>query len=211
MDDHQERELRAEFEAEIRKLDAPRDALDRWPDGRYLAEAIEDYWTGFKMARRSSPSTQRQGEGWGPIKTVGDMVRNLLTLDQSAPIHAAFHVDFVGERRCRTRPLTISRERVIDGKWVDNTRKDVPYEHVVWAKRDERQGEEARDAARLQFLMRDIDGFVGVKWDKHQYAIHFAKHSGRDEPTEEDELLGLRMMIDAAMVAHPGNAAEGSA
>jgi hypothetical protein len=86
---------------------------------------------------------------WGAVHTVGEMVRNLLTLDQSQPIYSAFHVDFDGQRRCRTRPVCISRERVIDGKWVDMTRKDVPYATVVWAKQDERMpGEESPQAAQ---------------------------------------------------------------
>jgi hypothetical protein len=66
------------------------------------------------------------------------MVRNLLTLDQSAPLYTAFHLDIDGKARCLTRPVMISRERVIDGKWVDSSRKDVPYAHVVWARPDER-------------------------------------------------------------------------
>jgi hypothetical protein len=37
-----------------------------------------------------------------------------------------------------TRDITISRERVIDGKWIDSARKDVPYTHIIWAKPDER-------------------------------------------------------------------------
>lgn len=83
---------------------------------------------------------------WGAVHTVGDMTRNLLTLDQSAPIFTAFHVTIDGERRCRTRGITISRERVIDGKWIDSSRKDVPYTHVIWAKPDERApAEDARE------------------------------------------------------------------
>lgn len=82
---------------------------------------------------------------WGCVRTVGDMVRNLLTLDQTDPIHSAFFVDLDGKRRCRTSHISISRERVIDGKWVDQTRKDVPYAIVVWAKPDERAEYELRE------------------------------------------------------------------
>jgi hypothetical protein len=57
------------------------------------------------------------------------------------------------------------------------------------------------DADRLMFAMQDIDGFVSVEWDKHDYAIHFAEANGRDEPTLADELEGVRMMIDAALQA----------
>jgi len=71
---------------------------------------------------------------YGPVHVVGDLVRNLLTLDQSAPIYAAFHVDFDGRRRCRTRPVMTSWERVVAGKWVESSRIDAPYSVVVWAK-----------------------------------------------------------------------------
>jgi hypothetical protein len=85
-----------------------------------------------------SVAQQAAAPVWGAVHTVGDMVRNLLTLDQAAPIFTALHVTIDGERRCRTLEVTISRERVVDGKWIDSARKDVPYTHIVWAEPDER-------------------------------------------------------------------------
>lgn len=82
---------------------------------------------------RAAPAGDEQ-QGYGRVEVVGDLVRNLLMLDQALPIYSAFHVDWDGGRRCRTRPVTASLERVIDGKWVDPTRKDVPYAVIVWAK-----------------------------------------------------------------------------
>ena len=58
-----------------------------------------------------------------------------------------------------------------------------------------------KDAERLIFAMQDIDGFGGVAWDKYDYAMHFAHCNGRDEPTKEDELIGVRALIDAAITA----------
>jgi len=105
---------------------------------------------------------RKQPAAWGRVETVGDMVRNLLTLDQSTPIHAAFHIDYEGERRCRTRPVSISRERVIDGKWVDMSRKDVPYAVIVWAKQDERAQQPAQsiDTPEFRRLMYCWDGVM---------------------------------------------------
>jgi len=98
--------------------------------------------------------------GWGRVETVGDMVRNLMTLDQAGPIFAAFHTDLGGKRVCRTRPVSISRERVVDGKWVDPARTDVPYVNIVWANQDEpvgaqqaHAGADDQDANRLEFMM----------------------------------------------------------
>jgi len=95
-------------------------------------------WYAIGASLAYQPAQEQAEPTWGAVKTVGDMVRNLLTLDQADPIHSAFFVDFDGKRRCRTRPITVSRERVIDGKWVDSTRKDIPYATVVWANPDER-------------------------------------------------------------------------
>ena len=94
---------------------------------------IEAWGRAALAAKAEAPAPE-----WGRVRTVADMVRNLMTLDQAEPIFSAFHVDFDGARRCRTSPISISHERVIDGKWVDSTRKDVPYSTVVWAKPDER-------------------------------------------------------------------------
>lgn len=106
---------------------------------------------------------------WGRVRTVGDMVRNLLTLDQADPIHAAFPIEFQGTRRMRTSPITISRERVIDGKWVDQTRKDVPYATVVWAKPDERAQQAAAPGA-LEVEVRAL----AEKWHKDAVDTGFA-------------------------------------
>jgi hypothetical protein len=84
------------------------------------------------FAKQPAPVTPPPA--YGPVEIVSDLVRNLLTLDQSTPVFAAFHIDYQGKRACRTRPVSISLERVVDGKWVDTARKDVPYSCIVWAK-----------------------------------------------------------------------------
>lgn len=129
--------------------------------------------------------------GYGPVHVVGDLVRNLLTLDQAAPIFAAFHVDYQGERRCRTRPISTSWERVIDGKWVDRARTDVPYAVIVWAKpeADEQAKaagaltDDATDAARYRFMRSEATG-------------DFLRFCPYGAPAEIDKA------IDAAMSAH---------
>jgi len=93
--------------------------------------SVFDDWKKMRAQQAAAPT-------WGPVHTVGDMVRNLLTLDQAAPIFTASHVTIDRVRRCRTREVTISKERVVDGKWIDSARKDVPYTHIIWAKPDER-------------------------------------------------------------------------
>lgn len=105
------------------------------------------------------PAQEQAEPTWGAVESVGDMVRNLLTLDQAAPVFTAFHVTIDGQRRCRTRGVTISRERVVDGKWIDSARKDAPYANIVWAKPDERAQQEPvaapQQAAAPGALTRD--------------------------------------------------------
>lgn len=156
-----------------------RPGFEAWARGKYFSLELYSFpeyrdgptqrawevWTAAKRDASTEPSA-----GYGPVHIVGDLVSNLLTLDQSTPIYAAFHVDYAGERRCRTRHVSVSRERVIDGKWVDPARTDVPYAVIVWARPqadesisaalpDEATPQELgaqvaanRDKARLDFL-----------------------------------------------------------
>ena len=78
MDDHQERELRAEFEAAVnaarffpREIDF---TICKSPSGKrdeYVNRSLQATWEGYQLARRSSPSTQRQGEDTARIDWLG--------------------------------------------------------------------------------------------------------------------------------------------
>lgn len=57
-----------------------------------------------------------------------------------------------------------------------------------------------KDAARLMFACQ-FDGFTTVEKDRYDYACDCMAEAGRDEPNEEDELNGMRRLIDAAMLA----------
>ena len=61
-----------------------------------------------------------------------------------------------------------------------------------------------KDSERLAWLMREDclpDGFMNVAKDRYQYAMQAAEEAGREEPTDDDYLDGLRRLIDAAMTA----------
>ena len=62
------------------------------------------------------------------------------------------------------------------------------------------------DAARLMFAC-EFDGYVTVEKDRYDYAMDCAAENGRDEPSAEDELNGMRRLIDAAMAATKGEEA----
>lgn len=75
----------------------------------------------------------------------------------------------------------------------------APNEQLRSSRRAAPHGQ--RDAERLMFAF-EADGLVGVEKDRYEYAIECAQENGRDEPTAEDELNGVRRLIDAAMWAH---------
>lgn len=58
--------------------------------------------------------------------------------------------------------------------------------------------EYSKDSKRLMFAC-EFDGYTTVEKDRYDYAIESMKENGRDEANEEDELNGLRRLIDAAM------------
>jgi|GEM_PF-4256310 len=47
---------RQAFESTVRTWDVPADALERWPDGRYVQEQIEQCWSGWESRSKLSPS-----------------------------------------------------------------------------------------------------------------------------------------------------------
>ena len=65
---------------------------------------------------------------------------------------------------------------------------------------DEPQAD-ALDAARLLYATKDFDGYVHVMRDKYDFALECMEEAGRSEPTIEDELNGVRRLIDAALAA----------
>lgn len=58
-----------------------------------------------------------------------------------------------------------------------------------------------KDAARLLYATKDYDGFMHVERDKYDFILECMEEAGRSEPTDEDELNGVRRLIDAAISA----------
>ncbi len=69
------------------------------------------------------------------VKTVADLVNNLLLLDQSLPIYAAQHIQIANRRRTITVPPTVSRERVKDERWIGEG--DELNAAVIWTRAEE--------------------------------------------------------------------------
>lgn len=71
-----------------------------------------------------------------------------------------------------------------------------------------RYAELEKDAARLLYATKDFDGYVHVKRDKYDFALECMEEAGRSEPTVEDELNGVRRLIDAAIAAQAKQGAK---
>ena len=67
---------------------------------------------------------------------------------------------------------------------------------------------DALDAARLLYATKDYDGYVHVKRDKYEFTLECMEEAGRSEPTIEDELNGVRRLIDAAIAAQAESSAD---
>jgi hypothetical protein len=170
------------------------------------------------VAAKSEASTEPSA-GYGPVHVVADLVRNLLTLDQATPIYAAFHADFDGARRCRTRPVMTSLERVIDGKWVDSSRKDVPYAAIVWAKP---QGDElaagaltddAKDAALVEDLsaaLRSVNAVAIERGEKYGVCDQIDNAGNPYQSKWLADLLALRSGIRSEIAAIEAHTRAGS-
>ena len=81
-------------------------------------------------------------------------------------------------------------------EWTSN------YDYMNAAQEvEDRIAELEKDAARLLYATKDYDGFVHVKRDKYEFTLECMEEAGRSEPTIEDELNGVRRLIDAAIAA----------
>jgi hypothetical protein len=76
-----------------------------------------------------------------PVKTVGDLVNNLLGLDQNNEIYGAYHLDLGDRKECKTRGLSLSRERVLHNGKIDDKDPNwalTGYSTVIWSAPDPR-------------------------------------------------------------------------
>ncbi|MFY9460416.1 MAG: hypothetical protein WAP57_11775 [Aquabacterium commune] len=81
---------------------------------------------------QAAPAAERQYING--VKTVADLVNNLLLLDQSLPIYAAQHIQIANRRRTITVPPTVSLERVKDERWIGEG--DELNAAVIWTRAD---------------------------------------------------------------------------
>jgi len=82
-------------------------------------------------ALRAPPSDEPKPE-WGNAETVGNLIAQLRTMPADQPIYGAYHIiQDDGPALLRVKGLTLSRERVVDGRTIDE-KAAVPYSIVAW-------------------------------------------------------------------------------
>lgn len=74
--------------------------------------------------------------------------------------------------------------------------EDMLKESLQYVKELEKENKALKQ--ELMFACQ-FDGYVGVEKDKYDFAIEFMDEAGRDEPLFEDEVNGLRKLIQLAM------------
>lgn len=107
-----------------------------------------------------APQTERQFIC--PTRTVADLVNNLLTLDQALPVFGAQYIEKDGRRCAIAVPPTVSRERVLDGRWIGQG-EDLNAA-VVWT-RAEQPAAVAGPALGTKFFSASNEGL-----DEHDTA-----------------------------------------
>ncbi|UFX42014.1 hypothetical protein HAP47_0022240 [Bradyrhizobium sp. 41S5] len=107
-----------------------------------LARCLKDHLTAEEAAiaimeyATDAIEQERADRTWiSPIKTVADLVNNLLTLDQALAVYGAHFIDKT-EDRCRARGLSLSLEHVANGRIKRDA--SIPPSLVIWTSIDQR-------------------------------------------------------------------------
>ena len=139
------------------------------------------------------------------VKTVADLVNNLLLLDQSLPIYAAQHIQIANRRRTITVPPTVSRERVKDERWIGEG--DELNAAVIWTRAEE--APQPSPAAQGDALSDDA---VRVPLDSlHADAAYLIGRLREGSMPYARVIEIIRERIDAAKAAIRARAEQGDA
>ncbi|WEE79264.1 hypothetical protein LZ683_07810 [Comamonas testosteroni] len=117
------------------------------------------------LAGVSAPAAQPERKYICPVRTIADLVNNLMLMDQALPIYGAQYIEHPpGKRRAIAVPPTVSIERVKDSRWIGEgealntaivwTRAEQPAAPQAQADARDADGEAFRIAARLGLTLR---------------------------------------------------------
>lgn len=127
----------------VQRSEAESDPSDAYMVGLYNGMSMMDAnyrnitdWEPMGTVPKPTPTAQAapaaERQYINGVKTVADLVNNLLLLDQSLPIYAAQHIQIANRRRTITVPPTVSRERVKDERWIGEG--DEMNAAVIWTR-----------------------------------------------------------------------------
>jgi hypothetical protein len=113
------------FEKWIASLDAPADALERWPDGRYVQDAIEGYWGGWQ-ARAAEPSPASQPVA--PEAAHADYDATVTLLRNTVDYQAKRIAEYEAHRQQEAAPAGWVSRRIGNGaygSWLHSSREQA--------------------------------------------------------------------------------------
>lgn len=108
------------------------------------------------LAGVSAPAAQPERKYICPVRTIADLVNNLMLMDQAMPIYGAQYIERpAGQRRAIAVPPTVSIERVKDSRWIGEG--ETLNTAIIWTRAEQpaapQAQADARDALTLAELM----------------------------------------------------------
>lgn len=114
------------------------------------------------LAGVSAPAAQPERKYICPVRTIADLVNNLMLMDQAMPIYGAQYIERpAGQRRAIAVPPTVSIERVKDSRWIGEG--ETLNTAIIWTRAEQPAAPQAQADAR------DADDADLIEWLSGQY------------------------------------------
>ena len=98
------------------------------------------------LAGVSAPAAQPERKYICPVRTIADLVNNLMLMDQALPIYGAQYIEHPpGKRRAIAVPPTVSIERVKDSRWIGEG--EALNTAIVWTRAEQPAAPQAQAGA----------------------------------------------------------------
>lgn len=111
------------------------------------------------LAGVSAPAAQPERKYICPVRTIADLVNNLMLMDQAMPIYGAQYIERpAGQRRAIAVPPTVSIERVKDSRWIGEG--ETLNTAIIWTRAEQPAAPQAQAVGRGEVLVT-VSGFTG--------------------------------------------------
>lgn len=119
------------------------------------------------LAGGSAPAAPPERKYVCPVRTIADLVNNLLLMDQALPIYGAQYIEHpAGRRRAIAVPPTVSIERVKDSRWIGEG--ETLNTAIVWTRAEQPAVPQAqadtRDARIYTYSQQPTDNVIAWRF-----------------------------------------------